>query len=133
MSEYQFEFSNNVIVKICTGVVLMFLLLNLILPCFGKIFRYRYHQNLTYRYLSDMFKGTKKSIIGLKWLNQQSQQLQIESFQFESRFLRGIIHLVRMQDFPKNLYFLPPDTHMCVCVSGGKKCKFFGKFCVRTT
>ena len=24
--------------------------------------------------------------------------------------------------FPKNKHFIPPDTHMCVCVSGGKKC-----------
>ena len=24
-------------------------------------------------------------------------------------------------------YFLPPDTHMHVCVSGGKKCSLFGK------
>ena len=25
-------------------------------------------------------------------------------------------------------FFLPPDTHMYVCVSGVKKCWFFGKF-----
>ena len=25
-----------------------------------------------------------------------------------------------------------PDTQTNVCVSGGKKCWFFGKFCVRT-
>ena len=23
----------------------------------------------------------------------------------------GILYLVQMQDFPKNEYFLPPDTH----------------------
>ena len=34
----------------------------------------------------------------------------------------GIIHLVRTQDFPENFYFLPPDMHTYVCVSGGKKC-----------
>ena len=44
----------------------------------------------------------------------------------------GIIHLVRRQIFLKNYYFLPPDMHTFVCVSGGKKCQFFGKFCVRT-
>ena len=44
----------------------------------------------------------------------------------------GIIHLVRTQNVPKNLHFSPLDTHTYVCVSGGKKCKFFGKFCVRT-
>ena len=53
------------------------------------------------------------------------------------------------RNFPKNEHFLPPDTHTCksqnrcfkktarqifpktntyVCVSGGKKCSFFGKF-----
>ena len=31
----------------------------------------------------------------------------------------GIIHLVHTQDFPKNQYFLPPDTHTYRCVSGG--------------
>ena len=31
-------------------------------------------------------------------------------------------------NFPKNEHFLPPDTHMYVCVSVGKKCSFFGKF-----
>ena len=30
--------------------------------------------------------------------------------------------------FPKNKHFLPPDTHTYVCVSGGKKCLFFGNF-----
>ena len=31
-------------------------------------------------------------------------------------------------EFPKNKHFLPPDTHTHVCVSGGKKCSFFGNF-----
>ena len=33
-----------------------------------------------------------------------------------------------MPNFPKNEYSLPPDTHTYVCVSGGKKYSFFGKF-----
>ena len=33
-----------------------------------------------------------------------------------------------MSNFPKNEHFLPTDTHTYVCVSGGKKCTFFGKF-----
>ena len=33
----------------------------------------------------------------------------------------GIINLVRAQNFPKNLNFLPPDTQTYVYVSGGKK------------
>ena len=31
-------------------------------------------------------------------------------------------------NFPNNEHILPPDTHTYVCVSGGKKCSFFGKF-----
>ena len=34
------------------------------------------------------------------------------------------------ENFPKNELFLLPDTHTHVCVWGGKKCSFFGKFCV---
>ena len=33
-----------------------------------------------------------------------------------------IINVVRTQSFPKNYFFLPPDTHTNVFVSGGKKC-----------
>ena len=32
------------------------------------------------------------------------------------------------QNFAKNEHFLPYDMHMYVCISGGKKCSFFGKF-----
>ena len=31
-------------------------------------------------------------------------------------------------NFPKSEHFLTPDTHAYVCVSGVKKCSFFGKF-----
>ena len=31
------------------------------------------------------------------------------------------------QTFKKNEHFLPPDMHTYVCVSGSKKCSFFGK------
>ena len=33
-------------------------------------------------------------------------------------------------NFPKNEHFLPSDAHTYVWVSVGKKCLFFGKFCV---
>ena len=33
-----------------------------------------------------------------------------------------------MPNFPKNKHFLPPGTYTHVCVSGGKKCLFFGNF-----
>ena len=34
--------------------------------------------------------------------------------------------------FPINYYFLPPDTHTYEGESGGKKCLYFGKLCLRT-
>ena len=33
-----------------------------------------------------------------------------------------------MPNFLKNEYYLLPDKHTYVCLSGGKKCLFFGKF-----
>ena len=36
-------------------------------------------------------------------------------------FIR-IIHLVRTENFAEKENLLPPDTHIYVCVSGGKKC-----------
>ena len=44
--------------------------------------------------------------------------------------LLGIIRLVSLQ--PKNKHFLTSDTHSCMCVSVGKKCYFFVKFCKST-
>ena len=41
-----------------------------------------------------------------------------------------MIRLVLTQKFPKNYYFLPPDTYVCVSVNN--KYKFFGKFGVST-
>ena len=34
--------------------------------------------------------------------------------------------------FSEKITFLTPDTHIYMCVSRGKKCQFFGKFCVCT-
>lgn len=39
------------------------------------------------------------------------------------RISKGIIYLVPVKSFPKNLHFLPPDTYTYVRVSGGKKCQ----------
>ena len=36
-------------------------------------------------------------------------------------------------EFSEKKCFLPPDKYTHVCVSGGKKYKFFGKVCVYTT
>ena len=41
---------------------------------------------------------------------------------------QGIIHLVRPQNFRKNLTFLPPDMHTYVPVSGCKKYSFLETF-----
>ena len=40
----------------------------------------------------------------------------------------GVKRKLSTPNFPGNEHFLPPDTHTCVCVSGGKKCSFFEKF-----
>ena len=48
----------------------------------------------------------------------------------------GVSRKQSLPNFPKNKHFLPPDTHTYVCVTGGKKCSFFGKsgvFCFLET
>ena len=40
----------------------------------------------------------------------------------------GVSRKQSTPNFPKNKHFLSLDTHTYVCVSGGKKCSFFGKF-----
>ena len=40
----------------------------------------------------------------------------------------GCLKKTNLVKFSENEHFLPPDTHTHVCVSGGKKCLFFGKF-----
>ena len=60
-------------------------------------------------------KHQKKESIDKKWDNSRKQST---------------------PNFLKNEHLFPPDTHTCVCVSGGKKCSFFGKFgmlCFRVT
>ena len=34
----------------------------------------------------------------------------------------GVTRKQSIPNFPKNKHFLSPDTHTCVCLSGGKKC-----------
>ena len=55
----------------------------------------------------------------------------ITCISFSTYFDFAIIHLVRSQNFPKKQHLLPPDMQTYLCVSGGKKCYFFGKFRVR--
>ena len=40
----------------------------------------------------------------------------------------GVSRKQSMSNVPKNEHFLHLDAHTYVCVSGGKKCSFFGKF-----
>ena len=40
----------------------------------------------------------------------------------------GVTRKQSAPNFPKNEHSLPLDTHTYDCVSGGKKCSFFGKF-----
>ena len=57
---------------------------------------------------------------------------QINSSHLRPMFTLRIIHLVRAQNFLKQLTFLTPCTNRYMCVSRCKECYFFGKFCVRT-
>ena len=40
----------------------------------------------------------------------------------------GVSRKQSTSNFSKNKHFLLPDAHMYVCVSGGKKYSFYGKF-----
>ena len=40
----------------------------------------------------------------------------------------GVSRKQSTPNFQKNKHFLRPDTRTYVCISGGKKCLFFGKF-----
>ena len=63
-----------------------------------------------------------------KLLIKNSEKLQkILSFQKTSELLHLWDHL-----FSTQAKFSEKRTCVCVCVSGGKKCQFFGKFCIRT-
>ena len=46
--------------------------------------------------------------------------MQQERRQSDDNF--GMIHLVRIQNVLNNYYFLPSETHMHMCILGGKKC-----------
>ena len=65
----------------------------------------------------------------MKELNETNFEVQ---YRCKSKQWIGIIHLVRMQNFPENQHFLPRDTHTYVRVSKDKKCWFSGNFCVST-
>ena len=46
---------------------------------------------------------------------------------FRANLKTGVSRKQSTSNFPKNEHFLPPDTHTYMCVSGDKKCSFFGK------
>ena len=60
--------------------------------------------------------------------NLQCQILKFVRNKAKGESQNGVSRKQSTPDFPKNEYFLPPGTHMYVCVSGSKKCSFFGKF-----
>ena len=41
---------------------------------------------------------------------------------------KGVSRKQSTPNFRKNKHVWPPDTHTYLCVSGGNKCSFFGKF-----
>ena len=49
-----------------------------------------------------------------------SREMQQERRQSDDNF--GMIHLLRIQNVLNNYYFLPSETHMHMCILGGKKC-----------
>ena len=66
-----------------------------------------------------------------KWLNRLLLFTVSASFHRCLTGFYAIIHLVHTQNFLKTNILTPfLRTHSYVCVSGGKKCRFFGKFCV---
>ena len=50
--------------------------------------------------------------------------VKLSNFQISKRVLQEN----KAHHFPKNEHFLPSDTHTYICVSGGKKSSFLGKF-----
>ena len=59
------------------------------------------------------------------------QQAQFDGNKANRAILKtGVSRKQSTQNFSKNEHFLPTDTHTYVCVSGGKKCSLFEKFCV---
>ena len=71
-------------------------------------------------------KILKGTVFKMRLKNQDNASflgiLLMQVVSFEKVFIIGIIHLVPTQNFLKNLYFLPFETHLYVCLSGGKKC-----------
>ena len=41
---------------------------------------------------------------------------------------KRVLQETKHATFSDKQKFLTPDTHMCACVLGGKKCSLFGKF-----
>ena len=54
-----------------------------------------------------------KGNIGSRFVRHKTSMVALDTY--------GIIHLVSTQNFSKDLHFLSPDMHTCVCISGGKK------------
>ena len=80
------------------------------------------HVIIIANHISDKLISTK-----LFRLNEMLR-LQIVGNKARVNLRTGVSRKQSTPNFPKNEHFLPPDTHTFVCVSGGKKCSFFGEF-----
>ena len=96
---------------------------------------YVFYWNTKFPRMAVLYRGVRcvTSMIKLlaKWLN---RRFAVHCFPGFYRCLTGfyaIIHLVHTQNFLKTNVLTPfLRTHLYVWVSGGKKCRFFGKFFV---
>ena len=81
-----------------------------------------------------MFKDSAFEFLWLRWEN-ISGILEQSIFDYIFSQMSSVFkdHLFSTYaKFPKHWHFLATDTYASVCVSGGKKCYFLGKFCSRT-
>ena len=62
---------------------------------------------------SDVFRGYRNLTLQTNFL--ERNEIKCSSV-YDQQHLLGIINLVRLQNFSKKQYFLPPDTHTHECV-----------------
>ena len=75
--------------------------------------------NFVWHKLDDIQNSKKLAKYSYQLISYMNFSLVLENFQLWKKN-------VKENNFPKNKHFLPPDTHTYMCVSGCKKCLFFG-------
>ena len=88
--------------------------------CYTVLIQKSYATNLCIEALKK-----KRKIVGNKAIGQILKRVFPEN---EARQIFRKTNISYPTDTLTYEYFLPPDTYTNVCVSGGKKCSFFGKF-----